>query len=97
MKSFGIGDELAHYRCAEDHERLVMYYALHVNGVLAFTRGPELHWWLSGFKVQKAKTSQLSMDIAITFKDNEMREAFLDVLDRSSLSIGGTNTVYFRF
>jgi len=43
-----------------------------------FTRGPEVHWWLTGFKWGVlSDPSQLSVDVAITLKDTAMRDAFI--------------------
>jgi len=40
-------------------------------------RGPELHWWLTGFKWGvMSDPSQLSVDLSIKLKDDAMRDAF---------------------
>jgi hypothetical protein len=38
------------FDCAMDNELLVMSSTLYKNGQLLFFRGPEKHWWLTGFK-----------------------------------------------
>jgi hypothetical protein len=65
-----------------------------------FTRGPETHWWLTGFKWGVlSDPSELSVDIAIKLKDAAMRDAFLGGIagrPYANLTVSGT-TVSFTF
>jgi hypothetical protein len=88
------------YDCASDPDRLTLESTLRRNGTVLFTRGPETHWWLTGFKWGVlSDPSQLSMDVAITLKDAAMRDAFLaGIAGRAygNVTVTGT-TVSFTF
>lgn len=71
------------YKSASDSERLLMSCTLKKNGQTLFTREGE-HWWLTGFKLGEfSEPSELTMDIAITLKDELMREAFVAGLNKA--------------
>lgn len=88
------------YDCASDADRLVLASTLRRDGVTLFSRGPETHWWLTGFEWGVlSDPAQLSMDVAITLKDNAMRDAFLTGIagrPYPNLVVNGT-TVSFTF
>ena len=88
------------YDCASDADRLELSLTLRRNGTVLFTRGPEVHWWLTGFKWGVlSDPGQLSMDVRITLKDNVMRDAFMaGIAGRPypNLAVNGT-TVSFTF
>lgn len=96
-------DVLSHnlfYDCAADADRLELSATLHRDGAVLFTRGPEVHWWLTGFKWGVlSDPSQLSVDVTITLKDNTMRDAFIAGIKGRpypNLAVNGT-TVSFTF
>lgn len=61
-----------------DKELLKMSFALMRDGTPLLSRGPEMHWWLTGFKPGELSTpDQLTMDVCITLTDVGMCEAFL--------------------
>ena len=65
------------YDCAADAGMLELSATLNRNGEVLFTRGPEVHWWLTGFKWGVlSDPTQLSVDVAITLKDADMCQAF---------------------
>jgi hypothetical protein len=68
---------------------LQMSSTLRRNGAVLFRRGPEPHWWLTGFKwgVFTPHTADLSMHIEMELLDEEMRDAF-----KASLHKRGYNT-----
>lgn len=88
------------YDCASDDDMLVLSTVLHRDGAVLFTRGPERHWWLTGFKWGVlSDPRQLTVDVSITLKDDAMRDAFLGgIAGRSyaNLQVNGT-TVSFTF
>ena len=88
------------YDCAADTDRLELSATLHRDGAVLFTRGPEVHWWLTGFKWGVlSDPGQLSVDVAITLKDDEMCRAFMaGIAGRPypNLNVNGT-TVSFAF
>lgn len=88
------------YDCAANADRLELSATLHRDGRALFTRGPEKHWWLTGFKWGVlSDPSQLSVDIAIKLKNAQMRDAFLaGIAGRAypNLQVSGT-TVSFTF
>jgi hypothetical protein len=96
----GVPSHNLFYDCAADADRLDLSATLHRDGAVLFTRGPEMHWWLTGFKWGVlSDPSQLSVDVAITLKDNAMRDAFMaGIAGRPypNLTVNGT-TVSFTF
>jgi hypothetical protein len=70
------------------------------DGAALFTRGPEVHWWLTGFMWGVlSDPRQLSVDVAITLKDGQMCQAFMaGIAGRPypNLKVDGT-TVSFTF
>ncbi len=95
------GERFRFYHSAHDGERLVMSYTMYRNGQELFRRGPEPHWWLTGFKwgVFTALTTQLTMHVDIDFPDSAMRDAFKEALqDRKYLtSARGSRGITFDF
>ncbi|MBL7733734.1 MAG: DUF4474 domain-containing protein [Chitinophagaceae bacterium] len=87
------------YDCATDEDMLLISYTLFRNGQQLFTRGPEKHWWLTGFKWGVYSTpEQLVMNISITFPDTGMLNAFVEALNGMGYrsNVNGT-TVSFVF
>lgn len=64
------------FNCVTDDEMLTISYTLYRDGEKLLTRGPEKHWWLTGFKWGVySDPAQLKMDITIAFNDFEMNDA----------------------
>lgn len=65
------------YQCVEDADTLKIQTVLWKGGrQLYYRRG--YHWWLTAFVLgEYSKPKELEMDIEITLKDIEMRDAFL--------------------
>ena len=71
------------FNCANDSEMLVMSFELSRDGQKLFTRGPEKHWWLTGFKWGVySDPDQLTMDVTIAFGNSEMRIAFVNAIQK---------------
>jgi hypothetical protein len=88
------------FDCANDNELLRMSWTLSRNGVKLFARGPERHWWLTGFKWGVlSEPDELTMDITIELLDAAMTAAFTAAL--AGMGYTGVhaagNTVSFRF
>lgn len=79
----GFNPRARFYSCASVGEQLTMTFTLHRNGQKLFKRGPESHWWLTGFRwgVFTRSTLDLSMDIEIEFPNLGMCRAVGDALD----------------
>ncbi|WP_164880412.1 DUF4474 domain-containing protein [Clostridium manihotivorum] len=74
------------FACVTDEERLTMSFVLKRNGVKIIERGPEVHWWLTGFKwgeFTNDPSTDLTMDITIKLKNSDMMHAFLGGLQNS--------------
>ncbi len=72
------------YDCADDEELIVMQYDFYNMGEYVFSRGPEKHWWLTGFKVFNVGVPFfITMDITLKFTDNEMASAFMVALKKA--------------
>jgi hypothetical protein len=69
------------FDCVKDHECLMMSFTLKRNGVPLFSRGPEISWWLTGFKWGVlSKPGELVMDLCIRMPEPMMREAFVNAV-----------------
>lgn len=69
------------FDCPSDDELLVMSSTLYRNGEKLFCRGPEPHWWLTGFKWGVySEPEDLTMDVSITCKDDVMTNVFVGAL-----------------
>lgn len=74
------------YEAASDSDLLSMSCSLKKNEETLFYR-KEKHWWLTGFKLGDfANPSELTMDISITLKDENMRDAFISGLKNTGYS-----------
>jgi len=74
-----IADKVHFFWCATNPERLIMQFELFRDGKLLFQRGPEPHWWLTGFRWGEftKDPSSLSMKLTIEgFPTQEMRDNF---------------------
>lgn len=73
-----LGAQSRFYQSPKPQDWLMMKSRLHRNGMSLLHRGPEVHWWLTGFKwgVFTQHTHDLSLDIEIDFPNTEMAAAF---------------------
>lgn len=70
-------DKIMHYDCADDDELITMAFDFYNQGEYVFSRGPEEHWWLTGFKIFHVGVGFLiDLDITLTFPNVEMANAF---------------------
>lgn len=64
------------YACAKDHQKVTMSYALYRGDELFITRGPEPHWWLTGFKLfELAAPQELTMHATFFMDEKGMADA----------------------
>ena len=71
------------FDCAGDNELLEMSFTLYRRGraETLFSRGPEKHWWLTGFRWgELSNPDDLSMEVSIKFPSWEMYDAFVRAL-----------------
>ncbi len=89
----------AHFNVADDDELLVTAFTLRRKGQMLFFRGPEKHWWLSGFRMGvHSHPEELTMDVSITCLNTEMRTAVINALLGMDYNIKvHSTTVNFRF
>ena len=71
------------YQAADDDELLMMSASLYHGDTLLFTKGPEMHWWISAFKLSKTiyQPKDLTMTFTIEMKDEAMLQAFTAAID----------------
>ena len=68
---------MEHYDCVTDEEMLTMAFDFYNMDELVFTRGPEKHWWLTGFKFLHIGVPQfIELDMTIEFPNRKMANAF---------------------
>ncbi|MBQ8210634.1 MAG: DUF4474 domain-containing protein [Clostridia bacterium] len=78
------GTDVDFYACADDDAKITMSFALYKGDELYMTRGPEPHWWLTGFKLfDMISPEELTLH-ATFFMDNvemanALEEAILDL------------------
>src|SRR5688500_7914928 len=69
------------FDCVSDDDRLVLSSVLYRNGQKLFVRGPETHWWLTGFKWGVlSQPDDLTMDVSIGCANSTMRTALVGAL-----------------
>jgi UDP-2,3-diacylglucosamine pyrophosphatase LpxH len=85
---------------ASDSELLSMSSTLYRKGQKVFSRGPERHWWLTGFKWGLlSEPGDLTMDVSIECLDGVMKSALVGALTGMGYQNVKTkgNTVSFTF
>ena len=71
------------YNSASNEDRLEMAFSLKKKGRTLFTRQGK-HWWLTGFRLGEfSEPSELTMNLNITFKNEFMRDAFINGLKQA--------------
>ncbi len=75
------------YDCADDEDLIEMQFDFYNQNELVFSRGPEKHWWLTGFKVFHVGVPILiDLDMTLTFTDKQMAQAFVKSLKKTASS-----------
>lgn len=73
------------YDCADDEDLITMQFDFYNQNELVFSRGPEKHWWLTGFKVFHVGVPILiDLDMTLTFTDKQMAHAFVKSLKKTA-------------
>ena len=76
-------EKVMQYDCADDEDLIEMQFDFYNQGEYVFSRGPEKHWWLTGFKVfHMGIPFTITLDMTLKFTDNEMATAFLQALKK---------------
>ena len=90
-KDKGASDKF--YKCAPDSEMMIMSFALYRNDELYMTRGPERHWWLTGFKLfDVAPPEELTMHSTYFMENTEMADA----LEKAVIDYGFIKNVNYQ-
>ncbi len=77
-------DRVMQYDCADDEELIEMQYDFYNMDEYVFSRGPEKHWWLTGFKVfHLGIPFMITMDMTLKFTDNAMATAFMRAVKKA--------------
>lgn len=73
-----VGSKGSYYNCASDDEMMVMGLELYRGDNLILKREPELHWWVTGFKIGPKAYIPYSLTVkgSIEFPSEEMAELF---------------------
>lgn len=73
------------YDCADDEELIEMQFDFYNQNEFVFSRGPEKHWWLTGFKILNVGVPVLiDLDITLKFTDKVMAQAFARSLKKTA-------------
>lgn len=78
-------DRVIQYDCADDEELIEMQFDFYNQNEFVFSRGPEKHWWLTGFKILNVGVPMLiDLDITLKFNDKLMAQAFAKSLKKTA-------------
>lgn len=76
------------YDCADDEDLIEMQFDFYNQNEFVFSRGPEKHWWLTGFKILHIGMPILiDLDMKLKFTDKLMAQAFV----KSLRDVAGTS------
>jgi hypothetical protein len=93
-------DNSRFFDCADNSERLEMSFILKQKDQKLFERGPDKHWWLTGFRWgMLAEPEELTLDVSLTFPGSGMSTAFIAAVEKQGyegLKVSG-ETVGFTF
>jgi Domain of unknown function (DUF4474) len=95
-----LGHAVDWYPAAPKADWLEISLTLKKNGTALFQRGPERHWWLTGFRWGVlSEPGDLVAEIEITIPDHGLRDAFEHALPKQHARLTPTrkNSVAFRF
>lgn len=81
------------YACVPDDEMITMSYAIYKGDELYMVRGPEKHWWLTGFRLfDMIAPSELTMHATFFLEEPGMAQA----LEKSLLELGFVEGVNYQ-
>ena len=73
------------YDCADDEDLIEMQFDFYNQDEFVFSRGPEKHWWLTGFKILNVGVPILiDLDITLKFSNKIMAQAFAQSLKKTA-------------
>ncbi len=73
------------YDCADDEDLIEMQFDFYNQDEFVFSRGPEKHWWLTGFKILNVGMPMLiDLDITLKFTNKQMAQAFAQSLRKTA-------------
>lgn len=76
-------DRVMQYDCADDEDLIEMQFDFYNQNQLVFSRGPEKHWWLTGFKIFNSGVPILiDLDMTLKFTNITMARAFYNSLKK---------------
>lgn len=87
------------YNCASDEDMMVMGMEIYHQDNLIFEMEPQLHWWLTGFKLHPKvyQPTTMTMHGTIDFPTEEMAELFVEnaiATGEITASRNGTHTTF---
>lgn len=82
-----IGSKGTFYNCASDDEMLVMSVELYHGEKQLVKREPELHWWITGFKISDKAYLPESLTVkgTIEMRDEEMADLFVAAAEKEGI------------
>lgn len=82
------------YECFTDEEMLMMSLDIYHGDELLYSKGPERHWWLTGYVPgPKINKNDITLVSTITFEEQGMLDAFVPAAEKAFAKNGGTVTV----
>lgn len=81
------------YKCVPDEDMITMSFAVYKGDELYMTRGPEPHWWLTGFKLfDMIAPGDLTMHASFFMDDAGMADA----LEKSLIDLGFIKDINYQ-
>lgn len=88
-----VGSDSSLYDCVPDEDTITMSFALYRGDELYMTRGPEPHWWLTGFKLfDMVSPEELTMHATFFMVNSEMADA----LEASLVDLGFIKNINYQ-
>ncbi len=80
-------DRVMQYDCADDEDLIEMQFDFYNQNQFVFSRGPEKHWWLTGFKIFNTGVPILiDLDMTLKFTNITMARAFYNSLKKVAVA-----------
>lgn len=80
-------DRVMQYDCADDEDLIEMQFDFYNQNQFVFSRGPEKHWWLTGFKIFNSGVPILiDLDMTLKFTNITMARAFYNSLKKVAVA-----------
>ena len=86
------------YEAGSDEDMIGMQFDLYKKDRFMFSRPYQNTWWLTGFIINdETNPEDIRVDAALTLKDEEMRDLFLEALEKEGLTASSVDGLTVKF